>query len=82
MKTEHVHKDAVTKDMIISDVLKKYPDISVIMLEFGLHCVGCHANIYDTIEGGSKLHGMDDETIDEMVKQINVFVGDKSLEIE
>ncbi|MBS3125512.1 iron-sulfur cluster assembly accessory protein [Candidatus Woesearchaeota archaeon] len=81
MKTEHVHKDAVTKDMIISDVLKKYPDISVIMLEFGLHCVGCHANIYDTIEGGSKLHGMDDETIDEMVKQINVFVGEVKKEV-
>jgi len=82
MKTENVHKEAVTKDMIIADVLKKYPDVSVIMLEFGLHCVGCHANIYDTIEGGSKLHGMDDETIDEMVKQINAFVSELKTEVK
>src|SRR3989338_8147740 len=81
MKTENVHKEAVTKDMIIADVLKKYPDVAVIMLENGLHCVGCHANVFDTIEGGSKLHGMDEETIDEMVKQINVFVGEMKKEV-
>lgn len=73
MKTE-VQEIIVTKDMIISDVLKKYPDVAVIMLEYGLHCVGCHANIYDTIEAGSKLHGIDDKSIDEMVAKINQFV--------
>ena len=67
--SETISEAIVTKDMIISDVLKKYPDAAVIMLEYGLHCVGCHANIYDTIEAGSKGHGMDDNTVDEMVEQ-------------
>jgi iron-sulfur cluster assembly accessory protein len=64
----------ITKDMIIGDVLQKYPDVAVIMLERGLHCVGCHANVYDTIEGGSKLHGLDDETIEKMVSDMNEFI--------
>ena len=67
-------KQLVTKDMIIADVLKKYPDVAVIMLEHGLHCVGCHANVFDTIEAGARVHGLDDETIDSMVVEINKFV--------
>lgn len=67
-------KQLVTKDMVIGDVLKKYPDVAVIMLEHGLHCVGCHANVFDTIEAGCQIHGIDDATIDGMVKEINKFI--------
>ncbi|MEM3154956.1 MAG: iron-sulfur cluster assembly accessory protein [Candidatus Woesearchaeota archaeon] len=69
-KTEQL----VTKDMVIADVLKKYPDVAVIMLEHGLHCVGCHANVFDTIEAGCKVHGLDDATVDSLVAEINRFV--------
>lgn len=65
----------VTKDMIIGDVLKKYPDVAVVMLERGLHCVGCHANVFDTIDAGSRIHGLGDEDIDKMVDDINEFIG-------
>ena len=82
MTSEMKQVELVTKEMVIADVLKKYPDVAVVMLEFGLHCVGCHANIYDTIEGGSKLHGMDEQTIDEMMKQINTFVGEMKQEVK
>lgn len=68
-------KQLVTKDMIIADVLKQYPDVATIMLEHGLHCVGCHANVYDTIEAGCKIHGLDDEVIEKLVRDINEFVG-------
>lgn len=70
----------VTKDMVIGDVLKKYPDAAVIMLEHGLHCVGCHANVFDTIEAGCKVHGIDDETVDNLVTEINKFIAEESKE--
>jgi len=79
MKTEQSHQ-FVTKDMIIADVLKKYPDVAVIMLEYGLHCVGCHANIYDSVEAGSASHGMDAQTIDRMLGDINKFVAEMKKE--
>jgi iron-sulfur cluster assembly accessory protein len=69
-------KQYVTKDMVIADVLKKYPDVALIMLEHGLHCVGCHANVFDTVEAGCKVHGLDDKTIDSMLVEINKFVAE------
>ena len=73
-------KQLVTKDMVIADVLKKYPDVAVIMLEHGLHCVGCHANVFDTIEAGCKVHGLDDETVDSLVSEINKFISSEQSE--
>jgi len=73
-------KQLVTKDMVIGDVLKKYPDAAVIMLEHGLHCVGCHANVFDTIEAGCKVHGIGDETVDSLVTEINKFIAEESKE--
>lgn len=64
----------VTKDMIISDVLKKYPDVAVVMLEHGLHCVGCHANVFDTIEAGCAVHGLDAAAADKLVDEINAYI--------
>ena len=81
-ETQVKNQELVTKDMIISDVLKQYPDAAVIMLEYGLHCVGCHANVFDTIEAGSKGHGLDDKTVDEMVAQINKFVNEVKKEVK
>jgi len=73
-------KQLVTKDMVIADVLKQYPDAAVIMLEHGLHCVGCHANVFDTIEAGCRVHGLDDETVESMVTEINKFVAEETKE--
>jgi len=64
----------VTKDMIISDVLKKYPDVAVVMLEHGLHCVGCHANVFDTIEAGCAVHGIDESAVVKLVDEINAYI--------
>ncbi len=75
-------KQLVTKDMVIADVLKKHPDVAVIMLEHGLHCVGCHANVFDTIEAGCKVHGLDDKTVDSLVKAINKFIAEEQVEKE
>ncbi|HLF54432.1 MAG TPA: iron-sulfur cluster assembly accessory protein [Candidatus Nanoarchaeia archaeon] len=75
-------KQLVTKDMVIADVLKKHPDVAVIMLEHGLHCVGCHANVFDTIEAGCKVHGLDDATVDSLVNSINKFISEEQVEKE
>ncbi|RJQ21036.1 iron-sulfur cluster assembly accessory protein [Candidatus Woesearchaeota archaeon] len=68
--------EKVTKDMVIGDVLKKYPDVAVIMLEHGLHCVGCHANVFDTIESGCRVHGLDDAVVDSLIEKINAFIAE------
>ena len=68
----------ITKDMTIGDVIKEYPETIEIMLSYGLHCVGCSVQYWESIEGGCKTHGFEDEKIDKMVKEMNeVVVVDK-----
>ena len=61
----------VTKDMGLGEVVQKFPNAAPIFFKYGLHCVGCHAAAFETIEQGCKAHGMDDKKIEEMVKEIN-----------
>ena len=59
---------AVQKDMLIGDIVKKYPESVEIMLEHGMHCVGCHIASWETIEQGAIAHGIN---ADKLVKAIN-----------
>ncbi len=61
----------VTKDMLLADVIQLYPPSAEIMLEYGLHCVGCFANQFDTVEQGALIHGISEEEIEEMIIRIN-----------
>lgn len=64
----------VTKEMTIGDVVAKYPESAEIMLSYGLHCIGCHVNPYESIEQGSLGHGMDEETVDKMIEDVNAAI--------
>ena len=61
----------IRKDSNLAEVVFKYPLAAEILLDYGLHCVGCFANSFDTIEMGAKVHGMSDEEINEIVDRIN-----------
>lgn len=63
-----------TKDTNLGDLAKTFPQAAQIMLEYGLHCVGCFANQFDTIEMGAKIHGMTEDEVDEMVERINAAI--------
>lgn len=60
----------------IADVVFKYPIAAEVMLDYGLHCVGCIASGFDTIEKGAKLHDLTDEEIDEMVERVNEAINE------
>jgi hybrid cluster-associated redox disulfide protein len=64
----------VTKEMNLGEVIFKYPEASEILTDYGLHCVGCFASSFDTIEQGAKIHGMSDEEMQEMIDRINEFI--------
>ena len=67
----------VSKEMTIGDVVTKYPIAADIMLNHGLHCIGCHMSAMETIEQGCLGHGMDEKMIDEMLKEINNIASKK-----
>lgn len=64
----------VTKDTIIGDVVMENQDIAPILMNSGLHCLGCVMATGETIEEACMVHGLD---ADELVNSINEFLADK-----
>ena len=64
-------KNQINKDMPIAEILKLAPDSVEIMLNAGLHCVGCGANTMETLAEGMIGHGFSEEEIYDLVDQIN-----------
>ncbi len=62
---------SITPDMTIAELMEKFPETEEVMLEYGLHCVGCAINEFDTIRGGAEIHGMDDKEIDALMDDLN-----------
>jgi len=66
-----ITKPAVTPKMSISEIVSKYPESAEIMIESGLHCIGCQAAMFETLGEGAAMHGLSKAQIDKMIKKIN-----------
>jgi hybrid cluster-associated redox disulfide protein len=53
----------INKNMSIHEVVRKHPKTIPIFEEFGLGCIGCQAALFENIEEGAKVHGIDVETL-------------------
>jgi len=58
----------ITADMKIGDVMRKRPDAIGKLLNLGLGCVGCHFAMFETIEQGCEVHGLD---IKKVIEELN-----------
>ena len=68
-------KIEITKDILIGDLVDIYPELgSVLMDEYGFHCIGCMAAGMETLEQGAQVHGMDQKEIKKMVDDLNQLV--------
>ncbi|MBS3107494.1 DUF1858 domain-containing protein [Candidatus Woesearchaeota archaeon] len=59
------------KKMTFAEILDARPDAAEIMMKYGLHCIGCAAAHFETVEEGCKAHGISDKNIDKMIEEIN-----------
>lgn len=57
--------------MNLAEIIFKYPAAAEVFTDYGLHCVGCFASSFDTIEMGAQIHQLTEEEIDEMVSRVN-----------
>lgn len=68
------YQPKVTKESNLADVIFKYPQVAETLTDYGLHCVGCFASTFDSINDASKIHEMSAEEIDEMVARVNEVI--------
>ena len=57
----------ITKDMTIGEILRKAPQVAPVLMEAGMHFLGCPSAQGETLEEAAMVHGMD---IDELMKAI------------
>lgn len=70
MKKEIAKRLKINKDTNLAELMMAYPESEEILVDYGLHCAFCAANSFDTIEAGAKIHGMEDDEIQEMIDRI------------
>lgn len=77
-----VQKKTVSRTMTIEEILSLFPHkaqrLSHEITKAGLHCVGCHAATWETLEAGMMSHGMKDEAIDNLVNALNNLLDEES----
>ena len=58
----------IEKTMTIGELLEVAPDKADILLDAGMHCLGCPASQAETIEEACQVHGID---VEELMEQLN-----------
>ena len=61
----------ITKDMIIGDILKINMGVVPILLNEGMHCIGCPASQGESLEEACMVHGID---ADALTVKLNEFL--------
>ena len=61
----------VTKSTMIGELLTIVENVAPILLEIGMHCLGCPSSQMETIEEAAMVHGIDP---DALVNKINDFL--------
>jgi hybrid cluster-associated redox disulfide protein len=68
----------ITKDMLIAEIFTEHPEkaekLGEVMINFGIHCVGCGAAMFETLEDGVLSHGFSKKELDELVEKLNEVV--------
>lgn len=60
----------ITKEMTIGEILRQKPEAAPVLLEAGMHCLGCPSAQGESLEEAAMVHGID---IDELMSQMEAL---------
>jgi len=61
----------ITKDMTMAEIIQKLPEAADIMQSYGLHCMECFVNMFESLEQGVLGHGMSEEVMNNLLSDLN-----------
>lgn len=61
----------ITKDMTIGEILRVSQEVVPVLLDAGMHCLGCPSAQAESLEDACLVHGID---ADKLVEQLNKVV--------
>lgn len=75
-------KVVIHRQMTIEQILSLFPHkaqkLAQEITRAGLHCVGCHAATWETLEAGMMGHAMSDEQINTLVDRLNALLEEEA----
>ena len=61
---------AVTKDMLIGELLQMDQGVAPVLMAAGMHCVGCPSSQAESLEEAAFVHGI---SVDALVAAVNEY---------
>ena len=64
----------ITKEMTMGELLSIDRGVDVVLMNAGMHCIGCPSSIGESLEEACMVHGIE---VDELLKNINEYFANK-----
>lgn len=61
----------VTKEMTIGEILRVKPEVAPVLMEMGMHCLGCPSAQGESLEEAAMVHGMDIDALMAKIEALN-----------
>ena len=65
----------ITNDMIIADIIQVDTNLVPILMNSGMHCIGCPSAQGESLEEAAMVHGID---VDQLVDVLNEYLNTKN----
>ena len=64
----------ITKEMTMGELLSIDRGVAFVLMNAGMHCIGCPSSIGESLEEACMVHGIE---VDELLKNINEYFANK-----
>lgn len=61
--SEKNQKDPINGSMLIGEILHKYPQTASVLIDHGMHCLGCPSSQAETLSDACLVHGLESEKV-------------------
>ena len=61
----------ITKEMTIGEILRAKPEVAPVLMNAGMHCLGCPSAQGETLEEAAMVHGMDIDSLMEEIAKLD-----------
>ena len=61
----------ITRDMTIGEILRTKPEVAPVLMDAGMHCLGCPSSRGETVEQACMVHGVE---VDELLDKLNATI--------
>ncbi len=62
----------ITKEMLIGDIVRLYPETLNVFEKYGLDCFECQIADFEALEHGASVHKVN---VDQLLEELNRFIG-------